>query len=149
MDSGLENQAQISLFTAEGWAGNFLFDDADQHIGSDFEEIARQAITLSGLALIEKSAERALDSDIFGTVRAVVTNPQSWQRDVLINIQPPGEDRQTILLTSNGQNWINQDEDPAHKKIESCVQVEFVPQVVVMGGIIVLLDGEDITIQGA
>ena len=116
LDAGLENQAQISLFTAEGWAGNFLFDDADQHIGSDFETIARQAITISGLALIEKSAERALGSDIFGTVRAVASNPQSWQRDVLINVQPPGEDRQTILLTSNGQNWINQAESPAHER---------------------------------
>jgi hypothetical protein len=117
LDSGLENQAQISLFTEPDWPGNHLFSTDEEKIGSDFEETARGAITISRLALVEKSAEKSLDADLFGTVEAVATNPESWQTDVLINIQPPGADRDTILLTKNGQNWINQAANPAHGRL--------------------------------
>ena len=115
MDQGLENQAQISLFTAKGWGGNFLLSE-DQRIGSDFEEKARGPITLTSLAELEKTAEKAMESPTFGTVRAVVTNPESWRINMVITITPPGRSEETILLTTNGQNWINQALNPAHER---------------------------------
>jgi hypothetical protein len=116
MSQGVENQSTLSLFTEEGWPGNHLLDD-DQKIGSDFEATARKPITLTSLALVERSAENALQADLFGTVRAVASNPQSWQQDVTIRIEPPGSDPDTILLTKNGQNWINQAVNPAHGRV--------------------------------
>jgi phage gp46-like protein len=104
MDAGLENQALISLFTEKGWPGNYLFDDPAQQIGSDFEKLARGPITLSKLDRIEKTAEAALKADIFGTVRVTASNPESWQTDVSILIEPPGGRAFTINLVSNGQN---------------------------------------------
>jgi hypothetical protein len=119
MDQGLENQALIALFTEEGWSGNFLFSDPDQRIGSNFEKLARGPATLSGLALIEKEAEKALSSPIFGTVRAIATNPESWRKDIEITIEPPSRDPFTLLLISNGQNWFSQAENPAHERLNS------------------------------
>lgn len=113
MDAGVENQALIALFTEKGWAGNHLLPVKSQ-IGSDFERLARGAITLSRLALIEKTAEAALQADIFGTVTVEVSNPTSWQIDVKILIQPPGDTESVILLTGNGQNWVSQANNPAH-----------------------------------
>jgi hypothetical protein len=116
MDQGLENQATISLFTRQGWPGNFLLVD-NQKVGSDFEVTSEKPITLNSLALLERSGENALRDDIFGNVRAVAINPKSYQHDVTITIEPPGSDPDTILLTKNGQNWINQAQNPAHKRI--------------------------------
>ena len=59
MESGLENHALISLFTREGWAGN-IFLAANRKVGSDFEKTAIGTISLSKLADVENSAERAL-----------------------------------------------------------------------------------------
>ncbi len=116
LDAGVENQATLSLFTEEGWPGNHLLDD-DQKVGSDFEETARKPITLTSLALLERSAENALNADLFGTIRAVASNPESYQQNVAIRIEPPGSDPDTILLTKNGQNWINQAANPAHRRV--------------------------------
>ena len=115
MDQGLENQAQISLFTAEGWPGNFLLSP-DGQIGSDFEETARGAITVASLARVEQAAKTALAAPIFGDIEALAINPESWRLDVGIIVGPPG-DRETILLTRNGQNWINQAANPASEQI--------------------------------
>lgn len=108
MDHGLENLATISLFTAPGWWGNSLIDDKDKKIGSNFEETALGSITLQKLADIKQSYEKSLDNPAFGTVDAEVTNPQSRRIDVNGVITPPGEDPQKLILTRNGQNWINQ-----------------------------------------
>lgn len=116
MDQGLENQAQISLFTAEGWPGNFLLG-ADQQIGSNFETIAQGAITLTSLSELEKSAENALEDPVFGNIEAVAVNPNSTRIDMVINIKPPGTDLDKILLTRNGQNWVNQAENPASERL--------------------------------
>jgi phage gp46-like protein len=117
LDEGIENQALISLFTKKGWPGNYLYDNEAERIGSDFEELSRGAITLSKLALIEKTAENALDAEIFGTVTATATNPESWIVAVRILIEPPGGREFELNLVSNGQNWINQADNPAHKRV--------------------------------
>lgn len=116
MDQGLENQAQISLFTDEGWPGNFLLPDEGQ-IGSAFEKNARGPITLSSLAELEKTAEDAISAPVFGTVRAEASNPESWRVDLKVTIEPPGRDVTAILLTRNGQNWINQALNPASERL--------------------------------
>ncbi len=117
MDQGLHNDSQISLFTAEGWGGNFLNDTEEQNIGSDFEKTARKTITLTSLALVEKSAENALTSKIYGTKRATFSNPNSVSLTGAIRIEPPASDADAILLIRNGINWINQAASPAHGKV--------------------------------
>jgi hypothetical protein len=117
MDQGLENQAIIALFTKEGWAGNELFKDTDQQIGSDFVEAALQPITLQSLIDVEQAAVRALDSPAFGRVTAEAINPSSDRIQVEITIEPPGQDSQTIILTRNGVNWQAQAINPAHERV--------------------------------
>lgn len=116
MDAGLENQALIALFTEKGWPGNHLLQPESQ-IGSDFEKLARGPITLSKLSLIEQTAVNALSAPIFGTVTAVASNPESWQTNVRILIEPPGREETEILLVSNGQNWISQAVNPANERL--------------------------------
>ena len=116
MDAGVENQALIALFTEKGWPGNHLLSPESQ-IGSDFAKLARGSITLSKLALIEQTAVAALQADIFGTVTAVASNPESWQVEVRILIEPPGREQTEILLVSNGQNWISQAINPASERL--------------------------------
>ena len=113
MDRGLENLALISLFTRRGWAGNVLFSDIDQQIGGDFEEAANQPITLSMLNDVAQAAERALDNPAFGNVIVTVENPNSNRLNVIILIQPPGQDSKILTLSRNGDNWIAQKEEPA------------------------------------
>ena len=117
LDQGIENQALISLFTAKGWAGNFLLPPESQ-IGSGFEKEARTApITISSMARLEKVAENALKAPIFGKVTAVASNPESWIKAVNIRIEPPGGVAFEINLVSNGQNWFNQAVNPAHERL--------------------------------
>ena len=49
MDKGLENMVYIKLFTSKGWAGNTLFSNPANHIGSDFELSLEAPITLQSL----------------------------------------------------------------------------------------------------
>ena len=116
MDQGVENQALIALFTTRGWAGNALFTNPDQKIGSDFIEASRQAITLTSLNNIRDAALKALTAPIFGDIEVEVTNPTSYQIKTEIEIKPPGEDPQTIILLKNGINWVLQGTDPANER---------------------------------
>ena len=113
MDRGLENLALISLFTSRGWVGNTLFSDIDQQIGSDFEDAAKQPITLSMLNDVAQAAERALVNPAFGNVIVTVENPNSNRLNVTILIQPPGQDSMVLILNRNGDNWIAQKLEPA------------------------------------
>jgi phage gp46-like protein len=117
MDQGLENMVLISLFTRRGWAGNSLFRDLEQQIGSDFLDVAEQPTTLRNLSDLEQSAIRALKSSVFGRVTATATNPESNIKKISILIEPPGQDSKTIILTKNGQNWQFQAENPAYKRV--------------------------------
>jgi hypothetical protein len=117
MDRGLENLALISLFTEEGWSGNALFRDPAEKVGSGFMQAHRQPINLSALNEIRDAAEKALASDIFGTVTAVTTNPRFDTVRTEITITPPGEDLQTLIVEKNGLNWIAQIVDPAYRKV--------------------------------
>lgn len=112
MDAGLENNDIIALFTAPGWPGNALLDEA-QRIGSDFEEKATGTVTLSRLALIEDAARRAVSSSVADTEAVTVSaaNTAGTRLDVVIRRVPPGQDVQQLLVTRDGLNWINQAEE--------------------------------------
>jgi len=116
MDQGLENLALISLFSRPGWAGNDLFADPSEKIGSDFEQSFEQPITLSALNDIRDAAKKALDSSIFGKVSADVSNPTADRVSVVITIEPPGQDIKTLLVEKNGENWIAQKLSPANER---------------------------------
>jgi len=117
MDQGLENLVLISLFTRKGWAGNVLFQDVKQKIGSDFEDTANQSITLSTLNDVRQAGLLALDSEVFGDVEIEVTNPNSLTLRVVILIRPPVGDPFSLLLVKNGTNWIFQKINPAYRRI--------------------------------
>lgn len=117
MDRGLENLVLISLFTTPGWAGNTLFRDVNQKIGSNFEIAANQPITLQSLNDIRDAAEKALNDPVFGKVTVAVGNPNGYRVDVNIIIEPPGEDIQKLLVSKNGINWQSQIIDPAHRRL--------------------------------
>lgn len=118
MDSGLENNALIALFTQPGWVGNVLLDD-DQQIGSDFESQARGTLTLSKLGDIENAASRALSSDLQTLTEnnAEITNPIGNQLNMLLRLAPPGEDVNLLLTSKNGLNWRSQALNPANEKV--------------------------------
>jgi hypothetical protein len=116
MDPGLENQANISLFTSEGWWGNILEDDPDKKIGSDFEKISKEPITLENLKRLRKSGIAALQSPAFKTVDGFIDNSQHNRTDFRAVVTPPSGVEAELLLSKSGQNWINQKNDPAHLK---------------------------------
>ena len=99
MDQGVENLALISLFTRRGWAGNVLFKDPLQKIGSDFVDAGLEPITLGSLNTVRDAAIKALNHPLFGTVDVMVSNPTSYQTKVDIILMPPGED---IIRLSSG-----------------------------------------------
>ena len=117
MDQGLENLALISLFTGKGWVGNAFISDPDKKIGSDFEIAANRPVTLKSLNDIALAGEKALDNPAFGKLMVDVTNPNSYRVDATITIESPGKDINTLILTKNGQNWINQNVNPAYRRI--------------------------------
>lgn len=127
MDAGLENAVFISLFTtlepsnsARGWAGNYLFENSDYWVGSRFEQALNEPITLTSLTNGEDEAKKALDwmlaKGLAKSINVEITNPIGEQIRTLIQIEPPGERIQDLLLIRNGINWIYQIEDPAYRR---------------------------------
>lgn len=121
MDQGLENVPLIDLFTAVGWWGNDLFPNEAQQIGSDFEEVAREAATLEGINNTEAAARRAtqhmLDEGLASEVQVSARNPSGSAVDVGLLIQPPGKDLQALLATRHGSNWVAQVANPANERV--------------------------------
>jgi phage gp46-like protein len=110
MDQGVHNAAVISLFTETGWGGN-VFLPPESRIGSDFVKLSRGTLTLSRLADIENSAERALESKLFPRVSAEARNPTGDRLDVNIKIGPGG----TLNLNREGPLWRAQGKNPEVK----------------------------------
>lgn len=117
MDGGIENVALISLFTSQGWAGNELFRNPDQKIGSDFEQSTRQPITFQALNDIRDAAEKALADPVFGEVVVEVSNPIDHIIEVNILIKPPGQDVQQLALSKYSDNWRVQAISPANERV--------------------------------
>lgn len=122
MDQGFENAVLIALFTKKNWAGNALFRDENQKIGSDFEDLTKDSITLDRLNDIRTEARNALkgfiDSGEFKDVEVTVTNPSANNIMVKIRITPPNGDAVDLTLENFGPNWRFQKNDPAHKRLE-------------------------------
>lgn len=112
MDAGLENQALLSLFTRPGWCGN-TYLPAAQQIGSDFEDTARQGITLATLADIGNAAERALKSNLFPQLAVTVSNPVSTNLRVVASFGPG----QALTLDRRGMLWAAQAASPASGRL--------------------------------
>lgn len=117
MDQGLENLAIISLLTRPGWVGNDLLDDVNEKIGSDYEDSANKAITLSSINSITDAADKALSSDVFGKKTIEVSNPISNRIETNILIEPPGSDIFELILSRNGLSWQAQKINPASERI--------------------------------
>jgi len=120
MDAGIENAAIISLYTREGWAGNYLFDNTNEQVGSKFEEANEKPITrqslLDRIDAAEKAMEWMINSNLASEIPIDVSNPSGIRVDYTIRIQPPGRDLAEIILTKNGLNWQEQVMNPAGEK---------------------------------
>ncbi|MBU1080900.1 MAG: hypothetical protein KKB59_10480 [Spirochaetes bacterium] len=112
MDQGIENCILLSLFVREGWAGN-VFLPPERRLGSDYEKTCRGTITLSKLVDVENSAERALSSKVFGTVKASASNPTADHLAVEIKIGSGG----VLSLTRERALWVAQINDPASRRL--------------------------------
>jgi phage gp46-like protein len=121
MDQGLENVPLIDLFTAPDWWGNALFQNTTQQIGSDFEEVAREAATLQGLNNTEAAAKRAtqhmVDEGLASDVQVSARNPSGGRVEIGLLIQPPGRDLLALLATKHGSNWTAQLANPASERL--------------------------------
>jgi hypothetical protein len=111
MDTGVSNQALISLFTKPGWAGN-IFTPPENRIGSDFEDVCRGSITLQRLNDIENAAERALTSKTFPSVTVDLNNPAADNLYIRAALSPGG----ALNLVREGALWKNQAADPAYRR---------------------------------
>jgi phage gp46-like protein len=111
MDKGLENQALISLFTSPGWCGNRFLKTP---IGSDFEQVCNQPITIQSLSKVRNSGERALAGPAFSPVTVTVRNPAGHRLEVNALL---GRSGTALAMTRNGQNWEFQGSDPAYTSV--------------------------------
>lgn len=122
MDAGFENAVNISLLTKEGWYGNYLIADPDEHVGSRFIKESKKSITLSMLVKVSNAINNALqwmiDTGIISKVDPVVKNPSGAKLESEVTLEPPGQDIEKLLLTNNGNNWIAQKLDPASGKVD-------------------------------
>lgn len=118
MDAGLENNAMISLFTTEGWAGNILLQ-AENKVGSDFEKVSRGTITMSQLSKIQNSAGRALNDSQQKVTQNIVTvgNSNGSKIDVALRLSPTADDVDVLLTSDAGLNWKAQALNPANQKV--------------------------------
>ncbi len=116
MDQGFHNAVLISLLTKPGWWGNALVNEESKKIGSDYIDSLKQAITLTSINDVRDKSEKAIkwmtDKGIANS-EVTVNNPSGSRTDTLVFLQPPGQDIQSIKLSSNGLNWKAQAENPA------------------------------------
>lgn len=123
MDRGIENAAIISLFTQKGWVGNKFLKAKHEAIGSDFEKICmNKSTTISGMESKASAARAALNwmilSRLAGKIETSWKNPQGDVFILVPRIHPPGGGSiETLILTKNGPNWINQKDDPASGRL--------------------------------
>ena len=117
MDQGLENMANISLLTEEGFWGNDLVEDPDERVESTFLAATRLPITVTQLKNITSAARDDLKSPAFGNVTSLVKNLTGSRLTVENTIEPPGRDAKKLVLEKNGLNWISQRDNPAHLKV--------------------------------
>lgn len=124
MDQGLENAAQISLFTKKGWWGNSVFVKEENKIGSDFETATQKPIVaIQTLNDIIDAASKALawmkSSKVASKIEVTATNPNANNIRMKAIITPPGQDIQELLFLKNGVNWLAQAQNPAHERLKN------------------------------
>ena len=149
MDQGLENAALISLFTKKGWHGN-AFLSSEEKIGSDFQEVGIGTITATSLEKINQEAVKALEKPFFGNVQAITVNPINYRINTGILIRPPGYDSGVIQIEKNGENWIFQKNNPAHKNHCPNIFCEGnSSEAMTFGGEPITFGGESVTFGGS
>ncbi len=128
MDGGLENRVIIPLFTRRRskfnrklWVGNLIFDNKENHLGTDFEEGFENPITIGLLEAQEKQGKKALqsmiDTNLASEIEIDIRNPSSYRLDMNILIKPPNVPASELVAIRNGANWIIQAQDPADPDI--------------------------------
>lgn len=121
MDQGLENVPLLDLFTEPSWWGNAVLRDEKQRIGSDFEEVAKEASTVTSILKTQAAAQRALqhmvDENLASENIVSARNPSGTKLEVAIIIRPPTNELFALLATRHGPNWLAQRDYPANERI--------------------------------
>lgn len=121
MDRGVENAVFMSLHTREGWVGNVFATSPSEKMGSKFEELMDQPITLASLGAIRKAALDALqwmiDTKLAASVSVEVSNPKGSAIKTTITVTPPSGDAIVLLSLKHGVNWVYQKLEPAYERI--------------------------------
>lgn len=112
MDQGIENQANLALFSDDGWIGNLLLPAVNK-IGSPFERLADGlSVTAANMARTTDLATKALA--FFPEVVVAITNPQSWYLKMSVLVGPG---QQPLSVQKYGPNWQAQATNPAGAKV--------------------------------
>jgi phage gp46-like protein len=121
MDQGIENMISIALFTLPDWPGNILISDENRKLGSKFQKIANQTITVASLNNLENAALNALrfmiKTKVASDIKVRASNPSGNNLRIIIGIQPPGGDLILFVASKVGINWQLQKMYPAHERL--------------------------------
>lgn len=120
MDGGIENALIISLYTEEGWAGNYLFDTENKRVGSKFEEANRRPITkqylLDRIDAADKALEWLVSTHLSGGIPVELSNPNGNRVEYKMPVRMPSGGTRNLFFMTNGINWREQILNPASAK---------------------------------
>ncbi|MEJ2043692.1 MAG: hypothetical protein P8X74_03650 [Reinekea sp.] len=112
MDQGFLNRVNLALLTESGhWSEDLETVDARKYKGLTLQQI-KKPITRQMLIDTAKAAETDVKGDEFKDVKATVTNPTNQSINLELQYTPPSRDPQKLRLTRNGENWIQQRDNP-------------------------------------
>lgn len=117
MDTGLENQVNLSQFTASGhWSEDLEPDPKKRYTGLLLEAM-KQPVTRQSLINMARAAELDAKDPVFSKIQSIATNPVGQQILISTQYTPISGDPFVLRLENNGRNYINQIQEPAHLKI--------------------------------
>ena len=117
MDTGVENQVNLSQFTESGHWSEDLEPDPNKVYSGKMLEAIKQPVTRQSLINMARAAEIDATDPIFSKIESEATNPISQQVLITTKFTPISGDPFVLRLEKNGRNYINQLEDPAFNKI--------------------------------
>jgi hypothetical protein len=112
MGTGLLNHVNLSLLTESGHWSEDLEDDVHKRYTGYFLKQKGKPITRQSLIDRSRAAEADAAGPEFRSVSATITNPTSQSIFLNLTLTPPTGDEKKLRLINNGENWIQQRDDP-------------------------------------
>jgi NADPH-dependent curcumin reductase CurA len=116
-DTGVENLVNFNQLTEAGhWTEDLRADVNHRYKGLTLEAI-KKPITRQSLIDDARAAEEDGKDPVFRKIESEATNPVGQQVKITTKYYPISNDPFILIQEKNGENYINQIVDPAHKKI--------------------------------